>query len=209
MIVGAAPSAAWGWASRRRETHSEREVCARRRSAEGKGEGREKEMRRALLRHRVGGGGVAATLAVQRRCLRASSLSHASTSASSDRTPGDHVVDEQKDPAAMYHLGMKCYIDNDSHTGKHWLKQAAEKGHPQAMAALGSLVFEEMEALRALSQAHDYQAYKEAERWLARASARGELQATRTLLRFHASHGNVFPALGTFFTFITQVFVRR
>ena len=100
-------------------------------------------------------------------------------------------------------------MDNDADAGKHYLKQAAEQGHPQAMTALGSLVFEEMEALRALAQVHDYQAYKEAERWLARASAQGELQATRTLLRFHVGHGNVFPAVGTFYTFVTQVLVRR
>ena len=75
-----------------------------------------------------------------------------------------------------------------------WLREAAHKGHAKAQAALGELIYEEMEALRAQSNAHDYQAATEAERWLRRAFDQGELDAARALVSVYVSRGDLFSA---------------
>ena len=62
-------------------------------------------------------------------------------------------------------------------------------GHPRAQATLGKLVYEDMEALRAQAHVHDYQAAEEAERWLRRAFAQGELGAFRALLGVFVARG--------------------
>ena len=68
-------------------------------------------------------------------------------------------------------------------------------GHARAQATIGRIVYDEMEAIRALAQAHDYQAAAEAEKWLTRASEQGEVDATRTLVPLYIAKGDLAAAL--------------
>ena len=117
------------------------------------------------------------------------------------------TLDSATDADAMYRVA-EAYLEGtggapmDAAAGRRWLKDAAELGHAPSQARLGQLAYDELEALRALSNVHDYQAAGEAERWLKLASAQGERQATRTLLTFYASHGNVFATCGTLVTWL-------
>jgi TPR repeat protein len=87
----------------------------------------------------------------------------------------------------------------DKAAAKALLKEAATMGHPRAQATLGRLEYEEMEALRAISQVHDYQAAAEAHKWLRQASEQGELDATRTLIPLYVTRGDLAAAGRTCF----------
>ncbi len=93
---------------------------------------------------------------------------------------------------AAYYLGRGAAQDTD--VGKVWLQKAAEAGHARAQCMLGRIAYDEMEALRKLSQAHDYQAAAEAERWLTQASAQGEMVATRCLISLYVTKGDLLAA---------------
>ena len=92
----------------------------------------------------------------------------------------------------------------DATAAKDYLQAAAELGHPRAQAALGNIYYDEMEALRSLAQAHDYQAAAAAHKWLSRASEQGELSATRTLVPLYITKGRLDLALRTFAVRVRQ-----
>ena len=109
-----------------------------------------------------------------------------------------------KDPEIMYRVGMAYFRGGDdgapikdANAAKDFLRTSAEMGHPRAQAALGQIYYDEMEALRSLAQAHDYQAAAEAYKWLSRASEQGELDATRTLIPLYITKGDLAAALRT------------
>ena len=112
-------------------------------------------------------------------------------------------AEQRSDPALMYRVGMAHILGEDGATkdaalGKAMLQEAAELGHPRAQATLGSMAYNEMEALRTQAHVHDYQAAAEAERWLKRAAEQGEIDATRTLIPLYVARGNLPAALSTF-----------
>ena len=113
------------------------------------------------------------------------------------------AAEEPSNAEAKYSAGLASHagdwdgaaVPQDAHSAKQWLRESAELGHARAQAALGRIVYDEMEALRSLAQAHDYQAAAEAERWLTRASEQGELDATRTLIPLYITKGDLASAL--------------
>ena len=119
------------------------------------------------------------------------------------------AAEARDDPEAMYAVGV-AYLTGeegatkDKKAAKAWLLSSAELGHPRAQATLGRLAYDEMEALRALAQAHDYQAAAEAHKWLTRASEQGEADATRTLIPLYITKGDLAAALR-----MTALWVRR
>ena len=112
----------------------------------------------------------------------------------------------------MYRVGMAYFRggdddgapSKDATAAKDYLQAAAELGHPRAQAALGNIYYDEMEALRSLAQAHDYQAAAAAHKWLSRASEQGELSATRTLVPLYITKGRLDLALRTFAVRVRQ-----
>ena len=114
-------------------------------------------------------------------------------------------------PETMYRVGMAYFRggddgapSKDATAAKDYLQAAAELGHPRAQAALGNIYYDEMEALRSLAQAHDYQAAAAAHKWLTRASEQGELSATRTLVPLYITKGRLDLALRTFAVRVRQ-----
>ena len=114
-------------------------------------------------------------------------------------------------PETMYRVGMAYFRggddgapSKDATAAKDYLQAAAELGHPRAQAALGNIYYDEMEALRSLAQAHDYQAAAAAHKWLSRASEQGELSATRTLVPLYITKGRLDLALRTFAVRVRQ-----
>ena len=95
----------------------------------------------------------------------------------------------------MYRDGLAALANSQAEHGKEALRASAEQGHSRAQSMLGRRYFEEMEALRAQANAHDYQAAAEAERWLTRASEQGELDATRMLVPLLVTRGDLGGAL--------------
>ena len=87
---------------------------------------------------------------------------------------------------------------------KQWLRLSAEMGHARAQYILGKLAYDEMEALRSLAQAHDYQAAAEAHKWLSRASEQGMRDATRTLIPLYVTKGDLASACRTMMVWTTQ-----
>lgn len=131
--------------------------------------------------------------------LRFWPLRHFKTVANQQRVASLDITERRQHPDAMFDMGTSYYFgtngaSQDTAVGKRFLRQAAEAGHARAQCMLGRIAYDEMEALRKLSQAHDYQAAAEAERWLTRASAQGELGATRTLISLCVAKGDLFSA---------------
>jgi TPR repeat protein len=131
--------------------------------------------------------------------LRFWPLRHFNTVANQQRVASLDITERRQHPDAMFDMGTSYYFgtngaSQDTAVGKRFLRQAAEAGHARAQCMLGRIAYDEMEALRKLSQAHDYQAAAEAERWLTRASAQGELGATRTLISLCVAKGDLFSA---------------
>ena len=131
--------------------------------------------------------------------LRLWPLRHFKTVANQQRIASLDITERRQHPDAMFDMGTTYYFgtngaSQDTAVGKRFLRQAAEAGHARAQCMLGRIAYDEMEALRKLSQAHDYQAAAEAERWLTRASAQGELVATRTLISLCVAKGDLFSA---------------
>ena len=110
------------------------------------------------------------------------------------------AMEEPSDPEAMYREGMAFFsgesgAPKDTAAAKGLLRRAASMGHSRAQATIGRIVYDEMEALRALAQAHDYQAAAEAHKWLTRASEQGERDATRTLIPLYITKGDLAAAI--------------
>lgn len=100
----------------------------------------------------------------------------------------------------MFRAGVALHegedgAQRDVKAAKDWLRASAELDHPQAQAMYGRIIYDEMEALRSLAQAHDYQAAAEAYKWLKRASDQGQLDATRTLVPLYITRGDLAGAL--------------
>ena len=130
----------------------------------------------------------------------------------SDAWPSLLEAAQKRDcPETMYRVGMAYFRggddgapSKDATAAKDYLQAAAELGHPRAQAALGNIYYDEMEALRSLAQAHDYQAAAAAHKWLSRASEQGELSATRTLVPLYITKGRLDLALRTFAVRVRQ-----
>ena len=123
------------------------------------------------------------------------------------------AAEQREDSEAMFNVGMAYHRGDDGAPkqdvteAKKWLQRSAESGHPRAQAVLGRIVYDEMEALRNLAQAHDYQACAEAQKWLTRASQQGEASATRTLIPLYITKGDLATALQTLATWLRQSLV--
>jgi TPR repeat protein len=110
--------------------------------------------------------------------LRFWPLRHFKTVANQQLVASLDITERRQHPDAMFDIGTSYYFgtngaSQDTAVGKRFLRQAAEAGHARAQCMLGRIAYDEMEALRKLSQAHDYQAAAEAERWLTRALHKG------------------------------------
>lgn len=105
-------------------------------------------------------------------------------------------------PDELYRAGMQHLANDDIAAAKALLRRSAEQGHAKAQATIGRIVYDEMEALRRISQAHDYQAASEAHKWLQRASEQGEREATRTLIPLYITKGDLAAALRTTFRWL-------
>lgn len=110
------------------------------------------------------------------------------------------AAETRADPDVMHQVGMayssgEAGAPKDTAAAKLWLREAATRGHSRAQASLGRIVYDEMEALRALAQVQDYQAMAEAQKWLTRASKQGELDATETLILLSVTKGDLAAAL--------------
>jgi TPR repeat protein len=104
----------------------------------------------------------------------------------------------------LAHLHGADGATKDAKAAKAWLLESAELGHPRAQATLGRMAYDEMEALRSLAQAQDYQALAEAHKWLTRASAQGQLDATRTLIPLFVVKGDLAAAIRSTFVWMRQ-----
>ena len=110
----------------------------------------------------------------------------------------------EQDADSLYHVGIACQREGSVEEAKQKLRRAAELGHAGAQATIGRICYDEMEAVRAMSHAHDYQAAKESEHWLRLAHEQGEQQATRTLVPLLIARGDLGGALWAYLTWVLR-----